>query len=214
MHNPKTSHGAAMKHYLRYLQGSTSVGLIFTHSTPKVPKLIGYNDSSYNDCLDDGRSTAGHIFYFGNSLIMWCSYKQDMVPLSSYEAEFIAGTEAAKQAIWLQELLSEITEQPVEKVIIRVDNQSAIALTRNPVFHGIRKYIYSSYHFIRECVVKGIVDLEHISGDKQKVDILTNALGRIKFKKMKELISVQDLSNESFKFKGENVGLSLKEKEI
>lgn len=67
----------------------------------------------------------------------------------------MAEIEAAKQAIWLQELLSEVTEQPLEIVTIRVDNQSAIALTRNLVFHGRSKHIHSRYHFIRECVEKG-----------------------------------------------------------
>lgn len=155
-----------MKHCLRYLQGSTTLGLIFTSSVPKIHKLIGYSDSNHSINEDDGRSTAGHIFYLGDSLITWCFYKQDMVALSSCEAEFMVGTEAAKQAIWLQELLSEVTEQSVEKVTIKVDNHSAIALTRNPVFHGRSKHIHSRYHFIRECVEKGQVDVEHVSGDK------------------------------------------------
>ncbi|XP_048634034.1 secreted RxLR effector protein 161-like [Brassica napus] len=148
-----------MKHCLRYLQGTTSLGLIFERSTPGIPKLIGYSDSSQNVDMDDGRSTGGHIFYLGRSLITWSSSKQDTVALSSCEAEFMAGTEAAKHAIWLQELLSEVTEQPVEKVLIRIDNQSAIALTKNP-----------------ECIEKGQVDVEHVSGKMQKADILTKAL--------------------------------------
>lgn len=67
----------------------------------------------------------------------------------------MAGTEAEKQAIWIQEVLSEVTEQPVEKVVIRIDNQSEIALTKNPLFHGRSKHIHSRFHFIRECVERG-----------------------------------------------------------
>ena len=67
----------------------------------------------------------------------------------------MAGTNAARQAIWLQDLLCEITGQPSERVIIRIDNQSAIALTRNPVFHGRSKHIHKRYHFIRKCVDNG-----------------------------------------------------------
>ena len=88
----------------------------------------------------------------------------------------MAGTEAAKQAIWLQELLSEVTEQPVEKVVIRIDNQSAIALTKNPVFHGRSKHIHSRFHFIRECVERGQVIIEHVSGDLQKASDLAMTL--------------------------------------
>ena len=213
MTSPKVSHEAAMKHCLRYLQGTTSLGLIFERSTPGIPKLIGYSDSSHNVDMDDGRSTGGHIFYLGRSLITWNSSKQDTVALSSCEAEFMAGTEAAKQAIWLQELLSEVTEQPVEKVLIRIDNQSAIALTKNPVFHGRSKHIHRRYHFIRECIEKGQVDVEHVSGEMQKADILTKALGRIKFREMRDLIGMQDITKDSFKLKEEIVGISLKEKE-
>ena len=122
----------------------------------------------------------------------------------------MAGTEAARQAIWLQDLLSEVTGEPCETVLIRIDNQSAIALTRNPVFHGKSKHIHKRYHFIRECVENGQVEVEHVPGEEQKADILTKALGRIKFKEMRDYIGMVDLENESFKLKGENVGLSLK----
>lgn len=208
MQSPRESHGIAMKQCLRYLKGTASLGLKFGRTS--LPRLIGYSDSSHNIDQNDGKSTAGHIFYLGQSPITWCSYKQDVVALSSCEAEFMAGTEAAKQAIWLQELLSEITGELSDKVIIRIDNQSAIALTKNPVFHGRSKHIHRRYHFIRECVENGQIEVEHVPGNEQKADILTKALGRIKFKEMRDLIGVQDCKKEMFKLKGENVGLSLK----
>ena len=210
MHSPRASHGAAMKQCLRYLQGTASLGLTFRRVASKMPRLIGYSDSSYNTCPDDGKSTTGHIFYLGESPITWCSQKQDVVALSSCEAEFMAGTEAARQALWLQELLSEVTGRPCEKVTIRIDNQSAIALTKNPVFHGRSKHIHSRYHFIRECVEKEQIEVEHVSGEKQKADILTKALGRIKFLEMRSFIGMEDLREKNFKLKGENVEISLK----
>lgn len=208
MVDPKMSHDAALKHVLRYLRGTFSHGL--TYKRASKTKLLGYSDSSLNVDVDDGRSITGHMFYLEESPITWCSQKQEIVALSSCEAEFMAATEAAKQAIWLQELLSEITGDECEKVIIRVDNKSAISLTKNHVFHGRSKHIHRRYHFIRECVEKGLVDVEHVSGDKQKADILTKGLGSIKFKSMREFIGVQDTSEINFKFKGGNVGISLK----
>ncbi|KAG7557004.1 Zinc finger CCHC-type [Arabidopsis suecica] len=98
MQQPKESHGASMKQCLRYLKGTTTLGLFFGRSK-EVPRLIGYSDSSHNIDPDDGKSTMGHVFYFGKSPITWCSQKQDVVAMSSCEAEFMAGTEAAKQAI-------------------------------------------------------------------------------------------------------------------
>lgn len=173
-------------------------------------KLIGYSDNNHNVDPDDGKSTTGHVFYLGGSPITWCSQKQDTVALSSCEAEFMADTEAAKQAIWLQYLLREITKSPCERIVIRIDNQSTIALTKNPVFHGRSKHIHTRYHFIRECVENGLIEVEHVPESEQKADILTKALGRIKLKKMRDLIGAKDLGESDFKFRRENVGLILK----
>lgn len=213
MHSPRESHGVALKQCLRYLQGSSSYGMMFERTSPKVPKLIGYSDSSYNVDPDDRRSMTGHIFYLGRSPITWTSQKQDTIAFSSCEAEFMAGAEAARQAIWLCDLLSEITGRAREKVMIRIDNQSVIALTRNPVFHGRSKHILTRYHFIQECVEKGHIEVEHVSGSEQKADILTKALAQIKFNQMREFIGMQDLAQRDFKLEGENVESSLNKKE-
>lgn len=94
MHEPKESHGAALKQILRYWQGTRAYGLSFTQKNEA--KLIGFSDSSHNVDEDDGRKTICHIFYLNKCLITWCSQKQDNVALSSCEAEFMAATEAAK----------------------------------------------------------------------------------------------------------------------
>ena len=208
MQSPKESHGAALKQILRYLRGSCSLGLRFTRS--KDLRLLGYSDSSHNVDLDDGKSTTGHIFYPGKSPITWCSTKQEIVALSSCEAEFMAATEAAKQAIWLQDLLSETIGEDCKRVTIKVDNKSAIALTKNPVFHGRSKHIHRRFHFIRECVEHEHVEVEHVPGNEQRADILTKSLGRIKFKEMRAMIGVEDVSEEKLKLKGEIVGVNLK----
>lgn len=124
-----------------------------------------------------------------------------MVALSSCEAEFIAATEAAKQAICLQEIFAKITEKPSERMTIRIDNKAAIALTKNHVFHGQSKHIQKRYHFIKECVNNDQVEVEHMYGNLQKADILTKALGKIKFKEMRDFVGVQDMKYEDFKFK-------------
>ena len=126
--------------------------------------------------------------------------------LSSCEAEYMAATEAAKQAIWLQELLSEITGRRAQRTLIRVDNKQAIALAKNPVFHRRSKHIHKRFHFIREYVERELIDVKHVPGAEQPADILTKALARIKFKEMRELIKVQDLSENDVKLRMENVG--------
>ena len=99
MQDPKESHGVALKQVLRYLKGTTALGLSFK-ATRKL-ELVGFNDSSHNVDADDGKSTTGHVFYLDQNPISWCSQKQEIVALSSCESEFMAATEAAKQAIWL-----------------------------------------------------------------------------------------------------------------
>ncbi|XP_076894175.1 secreted RxLR effector protein 161-like [Bidens hawaiensis] len=166
----------AIRHLLRYLKKTTSYGIKYGKNGSK--RLVGYSDSSHNIDEDDGRSTTGHVFYYGQSPITWCSQKQATVALSSCEAEYMAASAAACQAVWLRELLSELTGEALQKVMLKVDNTSAIAL------------------------VKNLVDVEHISGKEQRDDILTKALTRIKFTEMRELLGVEDLSNQNQKLGG------------
>ena len=100
--------------------------------------------------------------------------------------------------------MEDVTEKPNERVVIWLDKKSAIALTKNPVFHGRSKHIHKRYHFIRECIENEQVDVQH--GAEQKTNILTKGLERIKFKEMKDVVGVQDIDEANFKFKGENVG--------
>ncbi|KAD5961380.1 hypothetical protein E3N88_12853 [Mikania micrantha] len=104
-----------------------------------------------------------------------------------------------------QGLLEEITGQSVKAITLHVDNKSAIQLMKNPVFHGRSKHIDTRYHFIRECVEEELVKIEHVSEEKQKADILTKALSRIKFAEMRSLIGVEDLENKKTEIKGVNV---------
>ncbi|GKA18775.1 hypothetical protein Tco_0698690, partial [Tanacetum coccineum] len=115
------------------------------------------------------------------------------VALSSCESEFIEATGAACQTLWLKRLLSELTGWEEKRITLKVDNVSAIALVRNPVFHGRSKHIDIRYHFIRECVENGHINVEHVSGELQRADILTKALPRLKFMTMRQMLGVQDL---------------------
>ena len=90
-----------------------------------------------------------------------------------------------------------------------MDNKSVIALTKNPVFHGRSKHIHRRFHFIREGV-ENELEVKHVPGNEQRADILTKSLGRSKFEEMRRLVEVQVVSEDVFKFKGENVGISLK----
>nr|GEW70157.1 ribonuclease H-like domain, reverse transcriptase, RNA-dependent DNA polymerase [Tanacetum cinerariifolium] len=118
---------------------------------------------------------------YRESPITWCTQKQPTVALSTCESEFIAATGAACQALWLKRLLSELTGWEEKRITLKVDNISAIALVRNLVFHGKSKHIDIRYHFIRECIQNGHINVEHVSGELQRADILTKALPRLNY---------------------------------
>ncbi|GJT34522.1 hypothetical protein Tco_0924941 [Tanacetum coccineum] len=119
----------AIRQVLRYVQGTKDHG---SHKHNGGNKIHGYSDSSYGVNTQEGKGTTGIIFYYGESPISWSTQKQATVALSSCESEFIAATAAATQALWLKRLLSKLTHSQEEKVIIQVDNKSAISLMKNP----------------------------------------------------------------------------------
>ncbi|GJR27081.1 zinc finger, CCHC-type containing protein [Tanacetum coccineum] len=191
MQDPKDHHLKAVKQVIRYIKGTKEHGIIYKKEGGC--KITGYSDSSYGINTDQGKGTTGIVFYFGESPITWCTQKQPTVALSSCESEFMAATGAACQALWLKRLLSELTGWEEKRITLKVDNISAIALVRNPVFHGRSKHIDIRYHFIRECVENGHINVEHVSGELQRADILTKALPRLKFVTMRQMLGVQDL---------------------
>lgn len=199
MQAPKESHYTAVKQILRYIKGTMGNGLKYHNGGSG--ELLGYSDSSYGTDIEDRRGTTGIAFYYSGNLVTWSSQKQRTVALSSCEAEFMAATSAACQGLWLRNLVSDVMGTKAQRVRLLVDNESAIALMKNPVFHGRSKHIDTKYHFIRECVERELIWVEHVSGNLQKADILTKALPRVKFGDMKKLIGVKDVNTQ-----GEIVG--------
>jgi len=119
-----------------------------------------------------------------------------VVALSSCEAEYIAGCAAACQGVWLSRLLGELLKAEPKKVVLKMDNQSAIALTKNSVHHERSKHIDTRFHYIRDCVKSGLIEVQHVRTEDQRADILTKSLGRIKFQEMRGKIGVLDINKE------------------
>ncbi|KAL8089642.1 hypothetical protein AgCh_039213 [Apium graveolens] len=198
MERPTVKHQQAIKHVLRYIKGTVNYGLSYASAGDESTQdLCGYSDSDLAEDVTDRRSTRGMCFYLNGGLISWASQKQRVIALSSCEAEYMAATYAACQSIWLRGLLQEITGQSTRPVILHVDNKSAIELMKNPVLHGRSKHIDVRFHFIRECIERGELEVEFVSTDKQRADILTKALGKIKFEGLRKLVGVVDLASEN-----------------
>ncbi|XP_074337612.1 secreted RxLR effector protein 161-like [Apium graveolens] len=200
MEQPTVKHKQAVKQILRYIKGTISYGLRYTRNSYRNA-LSGYTDTDMAGDVVDRRSTGGMCFYLNGNLISWTSQKQRVIALSSCEAEYMAATLAACQSIWLRGLLREVLRQQVGSVIIYIDNKSAIELMKNPILHGRSKHIDVRFHFIWECIEHGELVVRYVGTRKQKADILTKALGRVKFEIMQEQIGVCDIAAEESKVK-------------
>jgi DNA repair protein RadC len=96
------------------------------------------------------RSTSGYCFSFGSAIFSWSSKKQEVIAQSTAEAEYVAATAAVNQAIWIRKLMADLQMEQKESTQILVDNQAAIAIAKNPVFHGKTKHFKLKLYFLRE----------------------------------------------------------------
>jgi hypothetical protein len=180
MQNPGQEHWNAVKKVLRYLQHSKEAVLQYK-SCQDGGTLFGYCDSDWGGDVDSRKSTSGYAFMLAGGCISWCSKKQATVALSSTEAEYIAATQAAKEAIWLRTFLRELHIEQKVATLIFSDSQGSNALIRNPVYHARTKHIDIQYHFVREHVQAGILSFHFCTTKDQVADILTKPLARGKF---------------------------------
>jgi len=191
--NPTDSHVSAVKRILRYLKGALNYELVFKGSTSP---LVGYTDADWAGDKNTRRSTSGYTFNIGSGAISWSSKRQPTVALSTCEAEYVAQTQATKEAIWLKGLLVELSdmhnnELSPSAVILYGDNQGAIALAKNPVYHGRTKHIDIQHHFVREKVESGDVRLEYIPTEQQIADGLTKPLPKDRFEAFRKALGVE-----------------------
>jgi hypothetical protein len=157
---------------------------------------VGYCDSDLAGDIDTRKSTTYALFFLDKSLVSWQSLKQRVVALSSCEAEYIAATTAATQAIWMARLLGELLGRESEVVKLNVDNKSALTLARNSVFHERSKHINLRYHFIQNCLTEETVSTTYINTVDQLADILTKALGRVKFQELRVRIGMVQIGRD------------------
>ncbi|PSS08126.1 Endonuclease [Actinidia chinensis var. chinensis] len=191
MHNPGKVHWQAVKWILRYIHGTVNVGLKFQRDDKSSQYSVGYVDSDYAGDLDKRRSTTGYVFTMAGGPVCWRSTLQSTVALSTTEAEYMAVTEAFKEAIWLHGLINDLGIDQ-EHVDVYCDSQSAICLAKNQVHHSRTKHIDVRFHFIREILNEGDVLLEKISTKDNPADMLTKVVSGIKFKHCLDLINISE----------------------
>ena len=173
--NPDKSHWKAAKLVLAYLAGTSRYGLCY--SKTNVPnELTGYADSDFAGCKDTRRSTSGMLFSLNGAPVGWKSHLQKPVAQSTAEAEYYAAGHASKDIVWLRNVLSQLGLDQTGPTTLFCDNQSAMAMVHNPVFHERTKHIEVKYHYIRQVVESKKMSLEYVPSEDQLADILTKPL--------------------------------------
>lgn len=189
MQDPSKTHYGAAKRVLRYIAGTLDYGIWYSKALDF--RLYGYTDSDWARSLDDRRSISANVFTLGKGVITWSSKKQATAALSSSEAEYVAATSAACQAIWLRRMLADLQQERKGGTEIFCDNRAAISMARNPAFHSRTKHIDIRFHFIRDLVANGEISLKYCSTHEQVADILTKSLSKEKFCYFGSLLGVR-----------------------
>jgi hypothetical protein len=194
VNKPSRHHMNTAKRVLRYLQGTPDLCMVFGQTpiknSPGTPAIEVYSDSDWAGDKNDSKSTSGCLVRFNRDVMNWYSKKQRAVALSSTESEYIALSEAVKEALWYRSWVREVLGYDT-RATIYCDNIAAIYLSRNDAIHDRSKHIRIRYHHVRDEVkVQKSVELKHIHTQLQQADILTKSLGRVILERLREKLLV------------------------
>jgi hypothetical protein len=186
--NPGQAHWEGVKRIIRYLGCTKDLWLTFGGLDENLVK--GYCDADWAS-QNHRHSISGYSFHMGTGAVSWSSKKQNIVALSSTEAEYIAQTHAAKEGVWLKSFVEEVCGTRGGAVKINCDNQGAIALAKDNKFHSRTKHIDIRYHFVRESVENKKISVSYIPTNDNVADVFTKALSKPKFQRFVELLGLK-----------------------
>ena len=173
--NPGQEHWTAVKNILKYLKRTKEYMLVYKASS-LLP--VGYTDSDFQSDRDSRKSTSGCVFTLGGGAVIWRSVKQKCIADSTMEAEYVAASEAAKEAVWFRNFLLDLDVVPsLQKTItLYCDNSGAVANSKEPRAHRTAKHIEHKYHLIRDIVKRGDVVVTKIASADNLADPFTKSL--------------------------------------
>jgi hypothetical protein len=176
LENPGNVHWEAVKRIFRYLAGTRDLELTYGGERHD---LMGYTDAD-GASQEHRHAISGHVFLIDGGAISWSSRKQELITLSTAEAEYVAATHAAKEAIWLRRLIFELFPSLKMPTTLYCDNQAALRLATDDNFRARTKHIDLRYHFIRQVIASGALKIIYCPTDEMTADILTKALPKWK----------------------------------
>ena len=185
MQTPSVDNLNDLKKVCRYLAGPNR-GLVFQGNSVQVSAS---SDSDWATCKATRRSCTGYIVKVGNSVVAMKSKMQSIVALSSMEAELVACTECCKSVVYQRTLLTELGFKQTGPSTVQVDNQSCIQMNRSQMATYRNRHIPLRYHFVKDLLADGTVDLEWVRSEDNVSDLLTKSLGKALFEKHRDQVS-------------------------
>ncbi|XP_071694369.1 uncharacterized mitochondrial protein AtMg00810-like [Rutidosis leptorrhynchoides] len=189
MHDPREQHLHALKRILRYIQGTTDLGLQLYASSPST--LVAYSDADWAGCPTTRRCTSGYCVFLGNNLLSWSSKRKITPSRSSAEAEYCGVANAVTETCWIRNLLRELHCPLTSATLVYYDNVSSVYLSSNPVQHQRTKHIEIDIHFVRDLVTQGQVRILHVPSRYQFADIFTKGLPYALFDEFRSSLSIR-----------------------
>lgn len=177
MSSPRVPYLDAATKLVKYLKGTAGQGLFFP--TNSSLSLIAFCDADWATCKDTRRSISGYCVLLGNSLISWKCKRQHTVFRSSAEAEYRSMANVCWELTWLKSILHDFKVLITQPISLYCDNEAALHIASNLVFHERTKHIEIDCHLVRDLLVNGVITTCHLPTSSQPADLFTKALSSI-----------------------------------
>ncbi|GJW94851.1 retrotransposon protein, putative, ty1-copia subclass [Tanacetum coccineum] len=176
--NSGEAHWTAVKNILKYLRNTKDTFLVYGGNPEAELQVNCYCDAGFETDRDDTKSQTGYVFVLNGGAVVWKSSKQSTTAQHATEAEYIAASEAAKEAVWIRKFIDELGVVPSNDYPIKMncDNSAAIIMAKESGIQKGARHFKRKYHYVRECIETGKIDIVKVHTDDNLADPFTKAL--------------------------------------